>query len=84
MAERWRPGVAGGCAGDARPGRLVGEWCTGGGGRLCGERQWSRAGGRWRARRSEKGRGKKVGELPCYLAKLWGGELVEEKARGHR
>jgi len=36
------------------------------------------------ARRSEKGRGKKVGELPCYLAKLWGGELVEEKARGRR
>ena len=27
---------------------------------------------------------KKVGELPCYLAKLWGGELVEEKARGRR
>jgi len=44
-----------------------------------------RAGGRGRARRSEKGRGeKKVGELPCYLAKLWGGELVEEKARGRR
>jgi len=34
--------------------------------------------------RSEKGRGKGVGELPCYLAKLWGGELVEEKARGRR
>ena len=36
------------------------------------------------ARRSEKGRGKRVGELPCYLAKLWGGELVEEKARGRQ
>lgn len=37
----------------------------------------ARAGGR---RGGEKG----VGELPCYLAKLWGGELVEEKARGRR
>ena len=52
--------------------------------RLCGERRRSRAGGRGRARRSEKGREKKVGELPCYLAKLRGGELVEEKARGRR
>ena len=52
--------------------------------RLCGERRRSRAGGRGRTRRSEKERGKKVGELPCYLAKLWGGELVEEKARGRR
>ena len=25
-----------------------------------------------------------VGELTYYLAKLWGGELVEEKARGRR
>ena len=39
------------------------------------------AGARARARR---GGGKKVGELPCYLAKLWGGELVEEKAWGRR
>jgi len=52
--------------------------------RLCGERRRSTAGGRGRARRSEKGRGKKVGELPCYLAKLLGRELVEEKARGRR
>ena len=35
------------------------------------------AGARARARRGgEKG----VVELPYYLAKLWGGELVEEKA----
>ena len=41
---------------------------------------------RVRARAQEReGEGKKkVGELPCYLAKLWGGELVEEKARGRR
>ena len=31
-----------------------------------------------------RGGEKKVRELPCYLAKLWGGELVEEKARGRR
>ena len=39
---------------------------------------------RARARAQEReGEGKKkVGELPCYLAKLWGDELVEEKARG--
>src|SRR6185437_11754502 len=43
-----------------------------------------RAGGHGRVRRSEKGSGKKVGELSCYLVKLWGGELVEEKARGRR
>ena len=39
------------------------------------------AGARTGARREGK---KKIGELPCYLAKLWGGELVEEKARGRR
>ena len=33
---------------------------------------------------ARRGGGKRVGELPCYLAKLWGGELVEEKARGRR
>ena len=35
--------------------------------------------------RAGPGRGeKKIGELPCYLTKLWGSELVEEKARGRR
>ena len=33
---------------------------------------------------ARRGGEKGVGELPCYLAKLWGGELVEEKARGRR
>ena len=52
---------------------------------LCGERRRSRAGGRRRARRSEKGRGKKGSENSlATLRNFWGGELVEEKARGRR
>ena len=50
---------------------------------LSDERQRSRAGGRGCAPEREGEGEKRVGELPCYLAKLWGGEIVE-KARGRR
>ena len=57
--------------------------CAVGGGSVAsgGGAEPAGAGARAGARRGGE---KRVRELPCYLAKLWGGELVEEKARGRR
>ena len=47
--------------------------------RLCGERRRSRVGGRGRARRSEKGRGKKTGDELYLDAKLRGCGIWTER-----
>ena len=47
--------------------------------RLCGEQQRSRAGGRGRARRSEKGRGKRTGDELYLDAKLRGCGIWTER-----
>jgi hypothetical protein len=69
---------------DARNAIAASTWRIGGGEaalwRAAAE-QSRRARGRAHER---EGGGEGVGELPCYLAKLWGGELVEKKARGRR
>ena len=76
MAERWRPGVAGGCAGDARSGRLVGEGCTGGGGTRAEVASGDRR-DRWSGARCEV-RGKKG------RRKLLTGEEGNRRSQGRR
>ena len=77
MATRWRLRAPIGAAVEDRVLRAVGggSVASGGGAEPAG------AGARAGARRGGK---KKVGELTFYLVKLWGGELVEEKAQGRR